>query len=172
MCITVKHSQAKVLTATDDIVVYKVAHVGTKGLRSLYQRYPYSDTEVMVAEKFDESIQLVNDLYSGKLSYQDEEGGSERVTYLTHGFHSFTTFEHARELLRFIGGPLPETVEFVKNETTGKKQLMKVEERRVMRFVIPAGTRYVKGWFTNRENILSEMLKWNAVYKPKPVDND
>jgi hypothetical protein len=168
MCIIVRKSQAQVLTTTEDMFVYKVGvvHV-TKGLLSIYQRFAYHLTDVMVAERFDESVKLVEDLASGKLSYWNEDDGPERVTYLHHGFHSFLTPDHAAIMLQHINETLPTSVEYFRDSLTGHRSFKSMEVRRIMRFIVPAGTRYVKGWLSNSENILSEKLKYNAVLVPK-----
>lgn len=140
MCLAINIDQAVVHIADEDMIVYKVItrKVDTGDYHAIFKNYTYSLTDVMVANKFNEtveSIKIFNEVF-------------ESIKRLYYGFHSYVHVHDATYLVRRCA---------VYKKSAGWYANV---ELLVAKCMVPKGTRYVRG--TNDdldENILSEKLK-------------
>lgn len=146
---TIIKEQAIVHTATEDIIVYKVAIDRVNRYISYYEKYSYMRYSEMRAKYFDDTIDAIRRFY---------EMEAEKID-LHYGFHSFVKLEDARH---FFDNETDE----IKGGSRQHSYYYANPKLIVLKFVVPAGSQYIRGTFTyfdNYENILSEKLKFIGV---------
>lgn len=145
MCLNIQGHQAEVLTAADDITVYKVItrKVDGDSYEAVYENYVYSTTDVMVAENFFLTADRVRQFDH----FYDRNGAK-----LSLGFHSFIKLEDATELFKRL------TLHKSNNGWFNRVNLM------VAKFIIPKGTQYIIGRNDDyKDNYLSEKFQFVEV---------